>query len=154
MKKFIFLILVILVVVSFPVFSEVSVDLGLSALNNAVYQVSRPVGGMVGLGFTLFDNIAIVQVTGGFFVPPLSEAYSDPAGVLSAGVLFSPVKYVYMGFRSGLITPPDDYSDWLSYGAMVLRVQKQGKGLHFFAESEISMTAFFNRFTMGMNFTL
>ena len=153
-KLFFFAVLIIVSFVAVPVFAGVSIDLGASALGNAVYQVSRPAGGIVALGLTLFDYKAIVQVTGGFFVPPLGDDYNDPAGIISAGVLFSPMEYLYLGFRTGMITPPDDISDWASYGSMVLRVQKPGKGLHYFAESEVSLTGFFNRFSMGLNLTL
>ena len=153
-KKLIFFIFLIVVsLFTVPLFAGVSVDLGVSALGTAVYQVSRPLGAIVTLGMTLFEDKALVQVTGGFFSPPLGDGYEDPAGVLSAGVLFSPMEYLYLGFRTGMITPPDNIDDWVSYGAMVLRVQKQGKGIHYFAETEISMTGYFNRFSTGVNLT-
>jgi len=152
-KIFFILILVVITSASIPLFAGVSIDLGISALGNAVYTSARPLGAMTSLGVTLFENKAIVQITGGFFVPPLGESYNDPAGIISAGVLFSPIKYLYLGFRTGMITPSDT-EDWNNYGAMVFRVQKPGKGLHYFAETEVSLLGLFNRFSMGLNLTL
>ncbi len=152
-KIFFILILVLITSLSVPLFAGVSVDLGVSALGNAANIAFRPAGAITSLGITLFDNKAIVQVVGGFFVPPISKGYNDPAGILSAGVLFSPMEYLYLGFRTGMITPSDT-EDLTNYGAMVLRVQKPGKGLHYFAETEVSLLGNFNRFSMGINFTL
>ena len=152
-KTFFFAVLIVISMASVPLFAGVSIDLGVSALGNAIYPSARPLGAITSLGVTLFDNKAIVQITGGFFSPPLGDNYEDPAGIISAGVLFSPMKYLYVGFRSGMITPSDT-EDWNNYGAMVFRVQKPGKGFHYFAESEISFTGIFNRFSMGLNFTL
>lgn len=152
MKKVV-LILVVVFIVSTPAFAGISLDLGLSALGNAAVSPTRVLGGEVGIGITLYDYRALVQIIGGFFVPPLGEAYSDPAGVLSVGILFSPIQYLYFGFRTGMITPIEDSEDWLNYGSMVIRVQSPGKGFHFYGESEISFTGIFNRFSMGMNVT-
>ncbi|MDA3940752.1 MAG: hypothetical protein PF693_15825 [Spirochaetia bacterium] len=157
MKKIIFL-LVILIVIStaaVPLFAGVSIDLGVSALGNANYMTSRPLGAIAAIGVTLFDNKAIMQIVGGFFSPTLNGSDSYPAGAISAGVLFSPMEYLYLGFRTGMITLLDDKdSDVNSYGSMVLRVQKPGKGIHYFAETEVSLLGNFNRFSMGVNFTL
>jgi len=152
-KKGLF-VLIIVVIMAAPVFAGVSLDLGISALGNAAATPARPLGAEVGIGLTLFDYRALVQVTGGFFSPPLSDAYNDPAGVLSAGILFSPLEYLYLGFRTGMITPIDTSDYWTSYGGMVIRVQTRGKGLHFYGESEISFSGVFNRFSMGINLTL
>ena len=152
-KIFFFAVLIVVSLISVPVFAGVSVDLGVSALGNAVWPATRPLGAITSLGITLFDNKAIVQVTGGFFSPPLGNSYSDPAGIISAGVLFSPMEYLYLGFRTGMITPSDT-EDWNNYGAMVFRVQKPGKGFHYFAETEVNLLGIFNRFSMGLNLTL
>jgi len=152
-KFFVIVFLIIFSIFTVPLFAGVSVDLGVSALGNALYLASRPLGGLAALGITLFEDRAIVQVTGGFFSPPLGDDYNDPAGIISAGVLFSPMEYLYLGFRTGVITPSDT-KNWNNYGAMVFRVQKPGKGLHYFAESEISFSGIFNRFSMGLNLTL
>ncbi|MCK5674549.1 MAG: hypothetical protein KAH95_14310 [Spirochaetales bacterium] len=155
-KIFFVLILIIISLVSVPLFADISIDIGISALGSAVQPSTRPLGAIAGIGFTLFENKAIVQVLGGFFSPPLGDVpeYQDPAGILSAGVLFSPMEYLYLGFRTGMITPVDSWESVANYGSMVLRVQKPGKGIHYFAESEISLTGIFNRFSMGINFTL
>ncbi|MCD6395937.1 MAG: hypothetical protein J7L71_00220, partial [Spirochaetaceae bacterium] len=133
-----------------------SLDIGVSALSNigTTGPVTRPLGAELNIGMTLFDSLAIVQFSGGFFSPPLSDAFNDPAGVFGMGVLFSPVKYLYIGMRTGMITPIEDDENWYSYGGVVFRVQNPGKGLHYYAESEISFTGILNRFSMGLNFTL
>jgi len=84
--------------------------------------------------------------------PAFSDDSEDPAVIISTGVLFSPMEYLYVGFRTGMIT--EDLETWLNYGSMVLKVQKPGKGIHYFAESEISFSGIFNRFSTGVNFTL
>ena len=152
-KVFFFAVLIISVV-SVSAFAGVSIDLGVSALGNAVFVASRPAGATVALGVTLFDYRAIVQIAGTFLVPPLGDDYNDPAGVISAGVLFSPMEYLYLGMRTNMITPPDTVEDWSSYGTIVIRVQKPGKGFHFFAESETSFIGALNRFSAGLNLTL
>lgn len=152
-KIFFFVVIIVVFLVSVPVFAGVSIDLGVSALGNAVWAATRPAGAITSLGVTLFDNKAIVQVTGGFFSPPLGESYDDPAGIISTGVLYSPMEYLYMGFRTGMLTPSDT-EDWTSYGALVFRIQKPGKGLHYFAETEVSLLGNFNRFSTGVNLTL
>lgn len=153
-KIFFFAFLIVVSLASVPVFAGVSVDLGVSALGNAYWVATRPVGATAAVGFTLFDYRAIVQLAGTFMVPPLGDSYEDPAGILSAGVLFSPIKYLYLGMRTSMITPPDTADDLTSYGTMVFRVQNPGKGIHFFAEDEVSFTGAFNKFSMGVNFTL
>ncbi|MEA1911684.1 MAG: hypothetical protein U9N32_08455 [Spirochaetota bacterium] len=153
-KIFFFAVLIIVSLVSVPLFAGVSIDLGVSALGNAYYYDTRPLGAITSLGVTLYDNKAIVQITGGFFSPPLNEDYEDPAGIISAGVLFSPMEYLYLGFRTSMIFPLDEKSDPTNHGSMVLRVQNPGKGIHYFAETEVSFLGYFNRFSMGLNFTL
>ena len=155
-KLFLVLILVVISSISVPLFAGISIDLGISALGSAYQPSTRPIGAITSLGVTLFDDKAIVQVLGGFFSPPLGDVdeYQDPAGILSTGVLFSPMEYLYLGFRTGMITPVDEGENVANYGSMVLRVQKPGKGIHYFAESEISLSGIFNRFSMGINFTL
>lgn len=154
MNKKVIFIIIIVSLVSVPVFAGISIDIGLSALGNAVYiQAARPFGAIVTMGIPLFDYKAIVQLVGGFFTPPFDDGYDDPVGSISAGVLFSPMEYLYMGFRTGFITPPDIYTDAISYGSIVLRIQKPGKGFHYFAESEIGLLGILNRFSMGLNLT-
>lgn len=80
--------------------------------------------------------------------------YEDPVGSLSAGVLFSPVEYLYIGMRSGMITPPDAYEEWLNYSTLVMRVQSPGKGMHFFAETELNFEGTFSKLAIGLNLTL
>lgn len=156
MAKRCFLVLAMLFVLcTAPIFAEISIDLGITGLGNAVYPgASRPLGASVGVGATMFDFQSLLQVNGSLFSPPIAGDYEDPAVAISAGVFFSPVQYLYMGFRSGMISPPDEIETWTSYGSMVLRVQNQGKGTHFFAESEISFTGVLNKFAMGVNFVL
>jgi len=152
-KIFFFALLILVLFVSVPIFSGVSLDVGVSTLGNAVDIATRPLGVFASIGVPMFDYLAIVQAMGSVFSPSPGEDSSDPVGVLSAGVLFSPMKYLYLGMRTILITPPDDATNPLTYGSMVLRVQNPGKGTHFFAETEISFTGMFNRFTTGINFT-
>ena len=155
MNKKIFFFIIIVSLASIPVFAGVSIDIGISALGNAVYiEAARPMGAIVTIGVPLFEYKAIVQLVGGFFTPPFGDDYNDPVGSISAGVLYSPMKYLYMGFRTGFITPPDAYTDAISYGSIVFRVQKPGKGFHYFAETEIGLLGILNRFSMGFNFTL
>ena len=153
-KKIIILVLISLV--SIPLFAGVSLDLGVSALSNvgATVAQTRPLGAEANMGMTLFNNQAIVQFSFGFFSPALASDSTDIAGVLALGVLYSPIKYLYLGARSGTITPIGDSDDWYNYGGIVFRIQNPGKGLHYYAESEISFTGILNRFSMGINFTL
>ncbi len=149
------IILVFISLVSIPLFAGISLDIGVSALGNVgAVPATRPLGAEVNIGMTLFDNLAIVQFSGGFFSPSLGDTFSDPTGVFGLGVLFTPVKYLYLGMRSGMLAPIDDDDDWYSYGGLVFRIQNPGKGLHYYAESEISLTGILNRFSMGINFTL
>ncbi len=144
-------LLLVLVFVSVPVFAGVSVDLGGSLLGNVVWSATRPLGGTVGVGITLFDYKAVVQVSGTFMSPPLGDTYEDPAGVLSAGILFSPLQYFFLGMRTTMVTPPDTVDDFTTFGTLVLRIQNSGKGMHFFAETEISPSGLLNKFTAGLN---
>jgi len=155
MQKKLFILLIISLV-SIPLFAGISLDIGVSALSNVggAEPVTRPLGAELNIGMTLFNNLAIVQLSGGFFSPPFSDSYSDPAGVFGAGVLFSPIKYLYIGMRTGMFPPIEDDENWYSYGGVVFRVQNPGKGFHYYAESEISFTGILNRFSMGLNFTL
>jgi len=155
MQKKLFILLIISLV-SIPLFAGVSLDVGVSALSNVggVVPVTRPLGAEVNIGMTLFNNLAIVQFSGGFFSPSLGDTFTDNTGVFGLGVLFSPVKYLYLGMRSGMLAPTEDGDDWYSYGGLVLRIQNPGKGVHYYAESEISFTGILNRFSMGLNFTI
>ena len=146
-------VLIILIFTAVPVFAGVSVDIGASLLGNARYYATRPLGGTVGIGFTLFDYRAMVQMEGTLLSPPVTGGYNDPIVVLGAGVLFSPVQYFYAGLRANAISPSDDSEDLSSAGSLVFRVQNQGKGMHFYAEADISPAGFFNKFTTGLNLT-
>lgn len=150
-KIFIAVLLIVLVSVSIPVFAGVSIDLGGSFLGNAVWSATRPLGGTVGVGITMFEYKALVQISGTFMSPPLGDAYNDPAGVLSAGVLFSPFQYFFLGMRASMVTPPDTIDDFTTLGTLVFRIQNSGKGMHLFAETEMSPTGSLNKFTAGMN---
>jgi len=153
MRKGIFVVAIIFIM-SVPLFAGVSLDLGVSAAGNTGDALSRPLGGEVSIGMTLYNYKALIQITGGIFSPSLSGDSSDPVGILSAGILITPIKYLYFGFRSGMIIPTDDNTNVINYGGMVIRVQAPGKGLHFYGETEISFTGIFNRFSMGINYTL
>ena len=146
-------VLIILIFSSVPAFAGVSVDIGASLLGNAYCSATRPLGGTVGVGLTLFDYRAIVQLEGTIMSPPLTGDCIDPDAVLSAGVLFSPVQYFYAGIRTNAIVPPDDTDVMVSTGSLVFRVQNQGKGMHFYAEADISPMGAFNKFTAGLNMT-
>ncbi len=146
-------VLIILFFTAVPVFAGVSVDIGASLLGNAYYAATRPLGGTVGIGFTLFDYRAMVQLEGTIMSPPLTGDYTDPDAVFGAGVLFSPVQYFYAGIRTNAIIPPDDTDDMVSVGSLVFRVQNPGKGMHFYAEADISPMGAFNKFTAGLNMT-
>lgn len=156
MKKIIVLaVLIFMLLATAPIFADLSIDLGATALGTVVYTDGvRPLGGMVGLGVTMFDYKAMVQLTGNFFTPPIGDNYEDSVGSLSAGVLFSPVEYLYIGMRSGMITPPDAYDEWLNYSTIVMRVQRSGKGMHFFAETELNFQGTFSKLAIGLNLTL
>ena len=137
-----------------PLFAGITVDVGVSGMATAVVPVSRPLGGTVNIGVTLFDYKAIVRASGGVLSPPLSPDYNDAAGVVGLGLLFSPIRLLYIGVEAGLISPIENSEDWYSYAAALLRVQSPGKGFHFFAEGEMSMTGMLNRITLGLNLTL
>ncbi len=157
MKRHLFFaVLVLAILTAAPLFADLSIDLGVTALGSAVYSgESRPLGATAAVGATMFNGKALVQLNGSIFSPPLIDsAHTDPVAALGIGVLFSPVQYLYVGFRNGMMTPPDDVEGWISYGTMVLRVQNPGKGLHFFAESELSLIDTFNKFSMGVNLML
>ncbi len=154
MKKFSLIFMTLFVIMAVPVFSQVSVDFGVAAFGTASVPASRPLGGAVGLGFYTYGGKVLILSEGTFFSPALGDSYTDPAGAFSAGVLFSPISYVYLGLCSGMISPPDDGNDWTGYGAAIIRVQNYGKGMHFYAESEISFNAIFSKFSVGINFTL
>lgn len=153
MRKTALFIFVIILVFSFPVFAGVSLDLGASALGNATVGVARPLGAEVSIGLTLFNYKALIQITGGFLSPPLAQDFNDAVGIISAGVLYSPIKFLYIGFRTGMISPIEDSDDWPSYGGIVIRVQTPGRGIHFYGESEIGLLGIFNRFSAGINLT-
>jgi hypothetical protein len=53
-----------------------------------------------------------------------------------------------------MITPADAYEEWLNYSTLVMRVQSPGKGMHFFAETELNFQGTFSKLAIGLNLTL